>query len=142
MLNRCVARSGTCGQSPRYGLDLGGVEPYPVCSLFDPVGVGIEEDIGYRRCRFAPHSRLRIVGRFHRPVIVFNGDECKILFFYGDFKIPAKFVKLRQGFCFLPYFKLGKPAFRSLFVEKNNFLAPKLAHIEKTSYFRTRFQVL
>ena len=141
MLNRCVARSGTCGQSPRYGLDLGGVEPLRVRPVRPRWGRD-RGDIGYRRCRCAPHSRLSMVGRFHRPVSVFNGDKCKILFFYGDFKIPAKFVKLRQGFCFLPYFKLGKPAFRSLFVEKNNFLAPKLAHIEKTSYFRTRFQVL
>ena len=48
MLNRCVARSGTCGQSPPQGLDLEGVEPLPLCLLFDPAGVGIAGDIGYR----------------------------------------------------------------------------------------------
>ena len=41
MLNRLVTRSGTCGQSPPHGLDLEGVEPLPLCLLFDPAGVGI-----------------------------------------------------------------------------------------------------
>ena len=40
MLNRLVARSGTCGINLLFLSDLEGVEP-PGVTLFDPAGVGI-----------------------------------------------------------------------------------------------------
>ena len=67
MLNRCVARSGTCGQSPPHGLDLEGVEPLRVRPVRPRWGRD-RGDIGYRRCRWRVTSRLSMVGRFHRPL--------------------------------------------------------------------------